>query len=260
MSRNFELLQKFGKEQEIFHSQETVTNIEEAESVGAHPVTVPLTEPTVPLHIGEKESEEVTKLVQRLFLLQGTESPRAVVFMGTEPGNGCSWMCARVAEVLAGQITGSVCLIDANLRQPSLHEMFGIPNHYGLTDALRFNEPIANFTRPLSRTNLHLLSCGSTEANSQAQVTSDRMKLRIAELGRQFDYILIDSPALSVCNDAVVLGGASDGVVMVLKANSSRRESAKRALDELQAAKVRVLGAVLNQRTFPIPESIYHKF
>ena len=80
------------------------------------------------------------------------------------------------------------------------------------------------------------------------------------DLVREFDYLLIDSPALSVCNDAVVLGGASDGVVMGLKANSSRRESAKRALDELQAAKVRVLGAVLNQRTFPIPESIYHKF
>jgi Mrp family chromosome partitioning ATPase len=256
MSRNFELLQKFGKEQEIFHSQETVTGIDEPESVA----TAPLTSPTAPLNIGEKELEEVTKLVQRLFLLSGTESPRAVVFVGTEPGNGCSWMCARAAEVLAGQIAGSVCLVDANLRQPSLHEMFDIPNHYGLTDALRFNEPIANFTRPLSRANLHLLSCGSTEKDSQAQVTSDRMRLRLAELGREFDYLLIDSPALSICNDAVVLGCASDGVVMVLKANSSRRESAKKALDELQAARARVLGAVLNQRTFPIPESIYRKF
>jgi protein-tyrosine kinase len=260
MSRNFELLQKFGKEQEIFHSQETVTSVDEAESVAEAPFTTPLAVPTVPLHIGEKELDEVTKLVQRLFLLPGTASPRAVVFMGTEPGNGCSWMCARAAEVLAGQTTASVCLVDANLRQPSMHEMFGVPNHYGLTDALRFSEPIANFTRPLSRANLHLLSCGSIEADSQVQVTSDRMRLRLSELGREFDYLLIDSPALSVCNDAVVLGGASDGVVMVLKANSSRRESAKRALDELQAAKVRVLGAVLNQRTFPIPESIYHKF
>jgi len=86
------------------------------------------------------------------------------------------------------------------------------------------------------------------------------MRLRLAELGREFDYLLIDSPALSICNDAVVLGCASDGVVMVLKANSSRRESAKKALDELQTARARVLGAVLNQRTFPIPESIYRKF
>jgi len=256
MSRNFELLQKFGKEQEIFHAQETVTRIDEPESVPEPP----LAPPTVPLNIGQKELEEVTKLVQRLFLLPGTESPRTVVFMGTEPGNGCSWMCARAAEVLAGQIAGSVCLVDANLRRPSMHEMFGIPNHYGLTDALRFNEPIANFTRPLSRANLHLLSCGSMEANSNAQITSDRMRLRLAELGREFDYLLIDSPALSICNDAVVLGCASDGVVMVLKANSSRRESAKKAVDELQAARARILGAVLNQRTFPIPESIYRKF
>lgn len=256
MSRNFELLQKFGKEQEIFQSQETVTSIDEPES--APPA--PLSAPTTPLNIGAKELEEVTKLVQRLFLLPGTESPRTVVFVGTEPGTGCSWMCARAAEVLAGQIAGSVCLVDANLRQPSMHQMFDIPNHYGLTDALRFNEPIANFTRPLSRANLHLLSCGSLEANAHAQINSDRMRLRLAELGREFDYLLIDSPALSICNDAVLLGCASDGVVMVLKANSSRRESAKKAVDELQAARARILGAVLNQRTFPIPESIYHKF
>src|SRR5260370_10284926 len=135
MSRNFELLQKFGKEQEICHAQETVRGIDEPESVA----TAPLTSPTVPLNIGEKELEEVTKLVQRLFLLSGTESPRAVVFVGTEPGNGCSWMCARAAEVLAGQIARPVCLVDSNLRQPSLHEMVALPNHSRLSQALPFN-------------------------------------------------------------------------------------------------------------------------
>jgi protein-tyrosine kinase len=51
----------------------------------------------------------------------------------------------------------------------------------------------------------------------------------------------------------------SDGVVLVLKANSSRREAARQALNEMQSANVRVLGAVLNQRTFPIPEKIYKR-
>jgi Mrp family chromosome partitioning ATPase len=74
-----------------------------------------------------------------------------------------------------------------------------------------------------------------------------------------FDYVLIDAPALSTCNDAILLGGLSDGVVVVLKANTSRRETARKAVQDLHAANVRVLGAVLNQRTFPIPEAIYKK-
>ena len=88
---------------------------------------------------------------------------------------------------------------------------------------------------------------------------SDRMRLRLVELRAAFDYILIDAAALNAANDAVVLGGLSDGVVLTLKANSSRRETARKAVQELQAANVRTLGAVLNQRTFPIPEGLYRR-
>ena len=85
------------------------------------------------------------------------------------------------------------------------------------------------------------------------------MRARIAELRTEFDYVLIDSPVLSVSNDAASLGRASDGVVLVLKAHSSRREVARKAVENFENERVRVLGAVLNKRTFPIPESIYNK-
>jgi Mrp family chromosome partitioning ATPase len=71
--------------------------------------------------------------------------------------------------------------------------------------------------------------------------------------------VLLDVAAMSDANDAVLLGCGTEGVVLVLKANASRRESARTAIHELQSAKARVLGAVLNQRTFPIPETIYNK-
>ena len=79
------------------------------------------------------------------------------------------------------------------------------------------------------------------------------------ELRAAFDYVLIDAPPLNICNDAVVLGGLSDGVVLVLKANSSRRDTARQALEQLRAANIPIFGAVLNQRTFPIPDGIYKK-
>jgi capsular exopolysaccharide synthesis family protein len=256
MSRNFELLKNIGKEQEVFEAPELFVANQEPETVMEAPV---LQEPTIPLNIGVKELEEVSKAVQRLFLVPGSASPRSVVFTGTEPGNGCSWMCARAAEVLAGQVSGTVCVVDANLRAPALHEMFGVPNRQGLSDSLRSVERIRGFVGQLSRPNLYLVSCGSPTDNWQALVSSERMRLRLAELSSEFDYVLIDSAAMSVSSDAVVLGGSADGVVLVLKANSSRRESARKAVHELQTARARVLGAVLNQRTFPIPEAIYKK-
>lgn len=258
MSRNFELLQKIGREQSLYATSTAEEPLQEIDPI------IELEQATVEpagtrLQIDPLELEEITKLVQRTFVLPGSEAPRTVIFSGAEPGNGCSWVCARVGEVLASQVSGSVCLVDANLRNPGLSGQFGLDNLNGLSDSLRSRESIRNLARPLSCPRLWLLSSGSATEDGQAAVSSDRMRQRLAELKAEFDYVLVDTPSISSSNDAAVLGATMDGLVMVLKANSSRRESAKTAIQDLRAAKVRVLGAVLNQRTFPIPQSIYEK-
>jgi polysaccharide biosynthesis transport protein len=111
----------------------------------------------------------------------------------------------------------------------------------------------------LSRKNLWLLSCGSAPENPQVQLISERMRLRLCELRAQFDYVLIDVAPSNSCNDGIVLGSSVDGVVLVLKANSSRREAARKAVQELQSAGIAVLGVVLNQRNFPIPAWLYNR-
>jgi Mrp family chromosome partitioning ATPase len=255
MSRNFELLQRIGREQTLYSSTSPAL---EPEPVPEQPVVFsgPIASPLV---IASGELEEFTKLVQRLFIMPGNDSPRSVVFAAPERGNGCSWVCARVAEVLASQVSGSVCLVDANLRRPGLHSKFMVENHDGLSDALMKPDPVRGFAHNLGRPNLWLVSCGSSSESAQNLLSTDRMRLRLSELRAEFDYVLLDVAALGDANDGVLLGCGADGVVLVLKANTSRRESARKAMQDLQTAKARVLGAVLNQRTFPIPESIYKK-
>jgi Mrp family chromosome partitioning ATPase len=104
-----------------------------------------------------------------------------------------------------------------------------------------------------------MVSSGSSTEAALPLLTTDRMRQRISELRSIADYVLIDASAMNTSNDASVLAAAADGLVLVLKANSSRRETLKKEVHDLQAANVRVLGAVLNQRTFPIPESIYNR-
>jgi Mrp family chromosome partitioning ATPase len=85
------------------------------------------------------------------------------------------------------------------------------------------------------------------------------MKERIAELRSAFDYVLIDAPPLNSYADAMVFGRLTDGVVLVLEANATRREAAVRVTESLQATRIPVLGAVLNKRTFPIPSALYKR-
>ena len=210
------------------------------------------------LNIDKLTREESQKLVQRVFLAQGVEPPRVVVFAGIDHGNGCSQICAQTARILADNVQGTVCLLDANLRTPSLPDIFGVTNHHGLTDALQKEDSVKNYAKPLTPGNLWLLSCGSMPAGSSSMLTSDRMKARIAELRKEFDYVLVDAPPLNEYSDAIALGQISDGLVLVLEANATRRESALRVAETLRSTQIRVLGAVLNKRTFPIPESLYN--
>ncbi len=255
MSRNFELMQNLGKEREVFQAPTETTTVEEPVNVNpAQPVELQ----PLQLKMEDGQRDEIFKLVQRVFLMPGEKS-RVVVVSGMESGNGCSWICARMAEVLAAQTSGTVCVVDANLRAPGLHREFGVSNHFGLTDALQVTDPIRRFVTSLSRPNLWLLSCGAEVEGMQALLGSDRMRALLPELQREFDYVLIDAPPMGSGGDSLMLGRNAEGVVLVLRANSSRRETARKAVRNLENANVKVLGAVLNHRTFPVPEAIYRK-
>jgi capsular exopolysaccharide synthesis family protein len=204
--------------------------------------------------------QETLKLAQSIFLQGNVESPRVVTFAGVDAGSGCSWLCAHIADILASQGLGSVCVVDANLRKPAMTNLFGTSNHHGLSDALSQGGPVRDFAKPVMGENLWLLSSGSLAADqgeSASLLNSETMKVRISELRNEFDYVLIDSAPLSAYVDGVMLGQLADGLVLVLEANATRREAAARIADTLRASNVRIVGAVLNKRTFPIPESVY---
>jgi Mrp family chromosome partitioning ATPase len=203
--------------------------------------------------------EELLKLVQRLFLTPGQAPAKAVMFAAIEAGVGCSRLCAVTAQLLAESVAGSVCLVEGNFRAPCLPSMFGVDNHHGLADSLRQEAPIRIFAKEVRPESLWLLSSGSLGKDALNLLTCGRVKERIAELRSEFDYLLIDVPPLNVYADAMVFGRLVDGALLVLQANATRRESALRVVESLRSARIPVLGAVLNSRTFPIPGALYKR-
>jgi len=252
MSKNFELLQQAGiylNSTPTLPAEELETQAKNQELTTTDVLTA--TEPSV--------REESLKLVQRLFLPPGPAAPKAVMFAAIDSKNGCSWLCSVIAKLLAESVSGSVCLVEGNFRAPSLPKLLGVRNHHGLVDALRQEGSIRDFAKQIGPNNLWMLSAGSLGQDSSSLLNCDRMKERVSELRKEFDYLVIDAPPLSAFADGMVLGRLTDGVVLVLEANATRREAALRVTESLRTTKIPVLGAILNNRKFPIPAALYKR-
>jgi len=203
--------------------------------------------------------QECLKLVQRIFLGQLAHVRRTIVFAGVDRGSGCSRICVEVARTLAANTSGSICVVDGDFRNPSLPHFFRVSNGRGLADCLLEEGGIRGFAKQLTPSNLWLLSSGALAPEVPSLLNSESFKLRSQELRREFDFVLIDTPALNLYSDAVALGRVADGAIVVLEADSTRRESALKGLQSLRDAHIEVLGAVLNRRTFPIPDFVYRR-
>ena len=212
-----------------------------------------------PDSVHELAREELVKLVQRVFLFPHKEKRQAILFVGVEHGTGCTSICARAGEALASQVEGSVCVVDANSHTPSLHALYDLNNVRGLTDALSRPEPIKEFTLQIHSSNLWILPFGQRSLDFASTSTIDRFRARVNELRAIFPYVLADVPPVNRCPEAVHLARHMDGVILVLESNSTRRVAARRAKESLDSANARILGAVLNKRTFPIPNFLYER-
>jgi Mrp family chromosome partitioning ATPase len=244
MSKNFELLKQVGKDDFFNQPGMPIPPLQEM------PRALPLRK--------EPLDNEIAKLVQRLFSqARMGGGPKVVSFSGITRDDRSSWVCACAGGALAELVDNSVCIVDANLRSPQLHGHVKVGNQIGLADALANKDPIRSFATQLCSGNLWLISAGLMKPNLYSPI--ERYRARFAELREEFDYILISAPPLIRITEATLMGQLADGVVLIVEANQTRRESVRQAQKHLEAAQVQLLGGVLDQRTFPIPEFLYRK-
>lgn len=250
MSKNFELMQEALREAQ----RESPSNSRSESVVFVEPEADRRDQPA-PSDFDSVAQQECFKLVQRVFL--GKPS-RAIVFAGVDSGDGCSRICVEAARILASNTSRSVCLVDANFHKPSLAKFFNVLDDGGFAKCLVERGPVRTVATQLT-SNLWLLSGKMLKPGSQSLLNTESLAPRFQEIRKEFDYILVDAPALNSQPDALTLGRITDGAVVVLQADSTRRGTALKALESLRDASIEVLGAVLNRRTFPIPAFVYNK-
>lgn len=242
MSRNFELLTSLGEPPFLPPSPAEVET--PAASVAS---------PSRPRALRTNASVEELGLIQRLFLLPGLDVPRSIVFSGVAEEKESAVIAARISEILSADSSRKVCLVDGNTHAPSLHKRYGVELRPGLCDAIAEAGPIQRFVHQVGGSNLWLVPSGVRTADQRTGWSPERLQMRWSELRKQFDFVLTSAPALTPFADAIAFGRISDGVVLVLKENTTRRGTAQKVKENLEASNVRLLGAVLTHHTLPVP-------
>jgi non-specific protein-tyrosine kinase len=169
---------------------------------------------------------------------------RTLLVTSPHPKEGKSLVAANLAAALA-QKELRVVLVDADLRLPRLHELFGFPRSKGLSNALLSGNIDGNL-QPTQVVQLQVLSGGHKPPNPTELVSSSRMRKMLAELSQEADLVVIDSPPVLPVADAATLAAAVDGVLLVLRAGQIRGQDARQAIERLRQVQANLLGVVLN--------------
>jgi Mrp family chromosome partitioning ATPase len=214
--------------------------------------------PVVP-QSGVSYTEVGLEVVERILAVRPEVGPRLIVFAGVEHGNGCSHTAISVSKTLAKSDRGKVCLVEANFRSPGLVRLLAATNQRGLAESLNHDLPALSLVRPVVGEPFSLLSSGCLAQDSPNLLTSSRLGLRFTELRKEFDFVIVDAPPLTPYPDSIALGKLSDGLILIVEAESTRREAALAVVGCLRSSQIEILGAVLTKRTFPIPDRIYRR-
>ena len=164
------------------------------------------------------------------------------------PGDGKSTTAANLAVTMASA-GRRVVLVDADLRRPTLHQLFNLENRVGLTSALLSGNGARAGVQPSGFDNLSLLTSGPLPPNPSELLSSARMRDLLEALRREADVVIMDSPPALMLTDATLLAALADGTILVAQAGRTRSAALRQAADGLSRATERLLGAVLNKAT-----------
>ena len=190
--------------------------------------------------------EQIQGLVRQVFFAAGQSPVRQVVLSATERETDVHNISAQVAEVLAQETSAKVVLTG------------GSENLKGLDFAP--DSQIHNKSGPLQRLAIRLsTNVWRLPSLCAAEGTIASLHSYQAALRREFDYSILELPTMGDSHQAVAIGEFADGIILVVSAQHTRRATARKVVESLASTRAKILGTVLSDRVFPIPEAIYRR-
>jgi capsular exopolysaccharide synthesis family protein len=172
--------------------------------------------------------------------------PKTLLITSTRPGEGKSTTASNLAYVLA-ESDHTVTLVDADLRRPNLHRIFGTDRQRGLTSMLMIEQMDGAGTCPTKLDNLTLLVSGPIPPRPTDLLASQRMRNFVERLRARSEFVVLDTPALLAAVDAAVLATMADGVILVVDPTKTKRGELRRSCAMIEEVKGKILGIVINR-------------
>jgi polysaccharide biosynthesis transport protein len=176
------------------------------------------------------------------------EQLRAIVVSSTISGEGKSVVASHLAAVV-GMLSWRTLIIDADLRRPSQHTLFNLAPGPGMTDVLKGNVSLLDAVQPTDIENLDVLTCGELHERPSQLLESIAMKSLMAEAAENYDLVIIDTPPLTACADALTLAQEGNGLMLVTRPGFTDKEVLSRCVWELTQNRISILGVVVNGMT-----------
>jgi succinoglycan biosynthesis transport protein ExoP len=174
------------------------------------------------------------------------EGARSLVVTSTGPGEGKSMVASNLAISLA-QAGQRVLLIDADMRKPKAHEIFGFKQEPGLSNVMVGSSKASEAVRKTTVAGLWVLGAGRIPPNPAELLGSARFREFVSSLKAHFDWIIIDTPPVMAVTDSSLVAHDASGVIFVVGAEMTSHHAARRAIDQLENANAKFVGAVLNR-------------
>jgi len=172
--------------------------------------------------------------------------PKSIVITSSVEGEGKSSIAANIS--LAFKMSGmSIMLIDFNLRRPSLHNFFDVPNDKGLTNVLTEEIELKEVVVHTGLEGLYLLPSGQIPPDPSKLVESRRLKDIINKLKEEFDIVIMDSPPIIPVNDPIVLGAIADGIIYVIESGRVNLSMIEHTIGIIERAGINLIGIVMNK-------------
>ncbi len=195
-------------------------------------------------------AEAYRNALTSILAASGKGKAQVIMITSSGHGEGKSTTVSNLGIALA-EINQRVLLIDADMRKPHLHDIFDLPNTWGLSDLLREKSslrdcPVEALARKTLIEGLSVLPSGPGTVSITNLLYSSRMSELIGRARSEFDVTIIDTPPMSYLSDARVLGQLADGAILVIRAARTTRDEARAAKERLVDDGIRVLGTILN--------------
>jgi len=191
-------------------------------------------------------SEAFKSIRTNLLFSSAEDGLRSLVVTSAGPGEGKSCVSSNIAMALA-QAGQRVLLIDADMRRPRVHEIFGGDQEPGLSNVLAGNAKTSEAIRKSKTSGLWVLPAGHIPPNPAELLGSRRYVDFMASLNAHFDWVVLDTPPVMVVADSSIVANQSSGVVFVVRADHTSKHSVRAAAEQLEAANAHLLGSVLNR-------------